>query len=342
MGCGGSKNSKGAKHAVTASGSAAARAHYPPLDTPEEQSKRFLQLCNPQQYSAETGQVPSPSPNPLAVELKRVYTETRQRVLEQKLDDEEATLLKQEHEREARRCRVHGRHFKQNSGAMRSPIQREFLAYVNDSVAQAKQRRFSAYSAVEAVELFAGYVKHDLQMEQRKALEEKGSKPGSRRGSLSPAIVTTARTTAGVHPAATPSVGWACRMQCTISGDSSTADSLLEEARQRWVREREASRRKPASPADSRELREKARGGNGKHREKTKPEERAAAVTSVLEPVQRSSSSSSTPAEGSNINADGGQGLLFIDAVFETAVPGSFHRRTPWQLEILFYFAAQP
>ncbi|KPA80847.1 hypothetical protein ABB37_04270 [Leptomonas pyrrhocoris] len=139
-------------------------------------------------------------------------------------------------------------------------------------------------------------------------------------------------------------------MQCVLSGASSEAESMLQAARQRWGREREASHLRPAAPIRY-TTQQQHDNGNSSHKTSARGGEKgekmttpctenahakttkAAALITASEPVQGRSGSGSSSVEG-------GQGLLFVDAVFEGAVPDSFDRHTPWQLEIVLYFTA--
>lgn len=368
MGCGESKQPRNGAAPAKASGNNANNARYPLLDTPEEQAARFLQLCHqPSEQKPKHGSHARRSHatthlNPLAVELERVYHDTRVRVFEQQKEDGEAIAAKAQQEQHER---VQGRHFNQvradapaGTGptadaadsssppppppdaaatatdgaaadthddavlppALQQPAQKDFTLFVNDSIEQARLRNFTAFDVVEAVELFVGYVKNDLRQQQEQAQRGNASQPGSRRSSLEP------------KTAPTPSVPWTCRMQCTLSGDSPQAEQLLDDARRRWREEREAShlqsgaaghhtskRVMPASHPSGKA----SGGGNG-----------AAAAPATSEPLQEQSTATG------DASAKGGKGLLLIDAVFESALPGSFDRRTPWQLEIMVHFAA--
>jgi hypothetical protein len=356
MGCGESKSPK----VRPVAGS------YPLLDTPEEQSAQFLRLCSPPSPPRRHGHSDTARtatyPNPLAVELRRVYAETRQRVFEQQREDGEAVSEKQAKEREARLMRVHGRRVVPTGiattaaadqsqklddtigaaavqgeerastplegpsvlpPALLRPVQKDFVLYVNDSVAQAQHRHFSAYDAVAAVELFIGYVKHDLRVQQEQAYKENISRRDSSRGLLNSSttggavggkVVVPATSSTAAAAAPVPSVPWTCWMQCTLSADTPAAEALLVTARRRWTREREASHLRRTTSQQGRDAGGRKKGCDGG--------------------TAADSTASRHAAEG------GGRGLLFIDAVFESVVPGSFDRRTPWQLEIIVYFTA--
>lgn len=382
MGCGESKDSKGGQNGASAgsliknANKSKAPAHYPLLDTPEEQSARFLQLCNlppekPQELQqhqhGHAGNAASHHTNLLAVELHRVYTETRQRVFKQQQEDEEATAAQHEKEGEAHQQQQRmrdgpttqagtvngmptekgataaatktedGKHKASSSQedspilppALQQPAQKEFSLCVNSSVEEAHRRHFTAFDVVEAVELFIGYVKHDLSAQQVNT-QEKSSNPNNDHG-----LLNAAGGTETAAAAVTPSVPWTCYMRCTLSGDSGTAERLLAVAQQRWQEEREASHIKQSHGVTAAAVRHSnahnsSNGGDSKSK-------KVLQVAPSTEPLANNSDASVAETGG---DVKGGKCLLFIDAVFESAVPASFHRRTPWQLEIEVYFTA--